>query len=89
MRKHVERLHEGPKDFKCDICDYSCEKISDLKVHIATVHEGKKRLKCTICGKSFGLKENLKRHLQTVHEKKIFLRLKKGILQMQQPPGNL
>ena len=81
LRKHVERIHEEKKDFKCHVCNYSCVKISDLKVHIALVHEGKKRLKCTICGKSFGLKENLKRHLLTVHEKKI--------LQMQQPPGNL
>ena len=88
LRKHIERIHEGKKDFECNICNYSCGKISDLKVHIKLVHEGKKRLKCNICGRSFGLKKTLRRHLQMVHENKIILRLEKAILQMQ-PLGNL
>ena len=43
MKIHVASVHEGKKQFKCDICDYSCSRKGDMKTHVASVHEGKNR----------------------------------------------
>ena len=46
MKNHVASVHEGKKQFKCDICDYRCSKkgaISQptINAHVTTVHEEK------------------------------------------------
>ena len=42
MNNDVATVHEGKKQFKCDICNTKFGIKSDLNRHVATVHEGKK-----------------------------------------------
>ena len=38
------------KEFECELCDYSCEKIYNLKKHINSKHT---KHKCKVCSKEF------------------------------------
>ena len=55
-RKTVSDKYEPPKEkpsskiSKCNICDYSCEKLSTLKKHINSMHS---KQECDICKKEF------------------------------------
>ena len=40
MRKHVESVHEGLKQYKCQQCDKAFGDDGNLKRHIKSVHEG-------------------------------------------------
>ena len=61
-------VHEGKKQFKCDICDAKYGHNHHLNRHVATVHEGKKQFKCDVCNVKFGQKCDLNKHVFTVHE---------------------
>ena len=67
MNKHVSTVHEGKKQFKCDICNSNFGEKGTLKKHVATVHEGKKQFKCDICNAKFGQKGHMNKHITTVH----------------------
>ena len=43
LNKHVARVHEGKKQFKCNICDSMFGVKGKLNVHVATVHAMKER----------------------------------------------
>ena len=60
-------VHEGKKQFKCDICDYSFSCKRDIIRHVASVHEGKKPFKCDICDYSCSQKNVMKSHVASVH----------------------
>ena len=62
---HVATVHEGQKQFKCDICNAKFGHKCNLNKH---VHEGKKQFKCDICNAHFGVKQNLNTHVATVNE---------------------
>ena len=66
---HIESVHEGKKDHKCEACDKVFGELRTLNTHIKIVHEGIKDYKCEACGKTFSLSCNLKTHIKTVHEK--------------------
>ena len=68
MNKHIQTIHEGSKDFKCDSCGKSFYSEGYLKKHIHTMHEGSKDFKCDSCDKSFYTEEYLKKHINRVHE---------------------
>ena len=55
---------------KCDICDYSCAKRSNLPEHITLVHDGVRQFKCEVCEKNFPQKQSLKLHYARIHETK-------------------
>ena len=40
MKKHVESVHEGLKQYKCRQCDKAFGDDGNLKRHIKSVHEG-------------------------------------------------
>ena len=61
LKRHINRIHENVKDYKCDYCEGS------LKKHIYIVHEGHKDYECESCDKSFSHEQNLKRHIKTIH----------------------
>ena len=65
-------MHEGKKQFKCDICEAEFGQKVILNRHVATVHEGKKPFKCEICDARlrFGYKCALNRHVATAHKGK-------------------
>ncbi|UXI19213.1 putative sodium-coupled neutral amino acid transporter 7 [Sarcoptes scabiei] len=50
--------------FKCNYCDRSYTKSSELASHIPC-HTGEKPFQCCVCGKAFGQKNNLRKHILT------------------------
>ena len=76
LKAHVERIHEGKKNAKCDICGKMLFKSNDLRRHVAHVHDGLKTgtsgyegATCELCNKHFVQKAYLKFHIRSVHEK--------------------
>ena len=63
-------MHVGLKQFKCDVCDYSCVHRGQLKEHRELKHEGK-LLKCETCSKSFSSRAGYYTHKKT-HDGKLF-----------------
>ena len=59
MNNHVATVHEGKKQFQCDICSANFGEKGSLNKHVATVHEGKKEFKCDICNANFRQKGSL------------------------------
>ena len=74
-QQHVASVHEEKKPFKCDSCDYSCNRKINLKQHIVSVHEAKRSFKCESCEYGCASKGNLKKHVASVHEGKKILTL--------------
>jgi KRAB domain-containing zinc finger protein len=70
LKRHVLSVHEGKKPFKCNICDATFAKNSNMKNHFSAVHEGKKPFKCIICDATFSENRNMKNHFSEVHEGK-------------------
>ena len=63
---HINSVHEGVKNYKCDLCDKVYSRPTDIKRHIIGVHEGQKNYKCDICGKAFKQSSHLKRHIKNL-----------------------
>ena len=45
MRRHINSVHNGQKDHKCDSCGKLFSQAGNLKKHIISVHNGQKDLK--------------------------------------------
>ena len=57
---------EKIKPFKCDFCEASFSKNSNLKTHVETIHE-KIKYVCERCPASYGRKYLLSKHIKKVH----------------------
>ena len=53
------------KDFKCEHCNYSCEKLSTLKKHTQSKHTMQK---CKICSKEFKTAMEVIIHVSNEHQ---------------------
>ena len=53
------------KEFKCELCDYSCEKLTTLKKHINSKHTEQQ---CKVCRKEFKSAMDLIIHVSNVHQ---------------------
>ena len=62
MKIHINTIHNGEKDHKCDSCGKSFTQAGCLKRHINSVHNGQKDHKCETCGKAFSEAGSLKIH---------------------------
>ena len=67
LRKHINVVHNGQKDHKCDSCENKFSQAGNLKTHINVVHNGQKDHKCDICEKPFTRAGNLKKHVSALH----------------------
>ena len=70
MKIHINVVHNGQKDHKCDSCGKAFSYRGDLKKHKNSVHNGQKDHKCDSCGKSFSEAGNLKTHINSAHNGK-------------------
>ena len=52
------------KEFKCELCDYKCEKSSTLEKHISSKHTEQK---CKVCSKDFKTSMELVSHVAKEH----------------------
>ena len=68
LKKHIQTVHEGKNQFKCNFCDHECATNYHLKRHIEGVHERIKPFKCNICDYESATKANLNKHVESVHE---------------------
>ncbi|XP_035219100.1 zinc finger protein 492-like isoform X1 [Stegodyphus dumicola] len=66
-----KKLYPGStiKQYKCQLCSYSCSSKSHLKRHTLR-HSGERPYKCNVCGKGFTTKQNVQTHLY-VHSRKL------------------
>jgi KRAB domain-containing zinc finger protein len=67
METHLNAVHLGKKDFKCDICDQAFTQTGNLKRHVNSVHTNISNYSCDLCDYSLYYRSNLERHfnLQT------------------------
>ena len=79
LRVHIEQVHEGKRNYCCDICGQDFYGFTDMKRHKKrhdnpNFKPGKGKQNrgttCEICGKSFNHSKNLNNHLDKVHERK-------------------
>ena len=66
MKRHINSVHNGQKDHKCNSCEKSFSEAHNLNVHIK-VHNGQKDHKCDLCEKSFSTSGYLKKHINVQH----------------------
>ena len=69
LEKHVSAVHEGQKNYQCQLCKKKFSSKQNLKYHMDR-HEGKRDHRCQICDKTFTQQANLKYHLEAVHQGK-------------------
>ena len=67
LRIHMNSVHNGIKDYKCEYCGKTLSKLQSLQGHIKAVHHKIKDLKCGTCGKMFSHSSALQKHVQDVH----------------------
>ena len=70
LKQHIQFVHEGRRDHKCNECEMEFSSLPCLKRHILCVHEGKKDHKCNECEKVFSTAQSLKVHIECIHEGK-------------------
>ena len=39
MRNHIKTVHEGIKDYKCELCDKAFTQLHNLKIHKMGAHQ--------------------------------------------------
>ena len=69
VKSHISNVHEGEKNFKCEICDKMNSSKSNLQLHIDNVHKARiENYCCQFCQKNYSSQTNLKNHIRYVHE---------------------
>ncbi|KAF2460937.1 hypothetical protein BDY21DRAFT_135734 [Lineolata rhizophorae] len=71
--QHHVKTHQGTRDKKCELCDYTCTTQTSLQNHIRAVHTKEKPYKCNFPGCDFRCSDssNLSKHAKT-HNKRVF-----------------
>ena len=70
LNNYVVSIHEGKKQFQCNICDSKYTSKQGLLYHLITrVHDKiDKNFQCNICSNTFTSQNGLQYHLKSVHE---------------------
>ena len=71
-KKKSEESDKLSKAFKCDLCDYRCEKSTTLKKHMNTKHT---KQKCSMCSVEFKTSIDLLSHVAREHHDEEEVRL--------------
>ena len=70
FEKHVSFVHDGKRQFRCEVCDYKSSQKCDINKHIASVHEANRPLKYDICDYSCSQNSKSNENVESVHEGK-------------------
>ena len=70
LRKHIESVHEGKRNFSCGHCDKKYAQSKDLSSHISRIHQNQQHNKCPHCDINFASKHILQKHIEVLHDKK-------------------
>ena len=68
LKRHMKNVHEGLRDFQCDVCSKGFSSRDSLNRHM-TSHSTIRDFPCTLCEKAFKTKDGLNAHHQTIHGK--------------------
>jgi KRAB domain-containing zinc finger protein len=66
LKKHSALVHEGLKQFTCEICAKSFGRADYLEKHLLT-HSEERNFKCEICNDTFKISDTLNNHRRNVH----------------------
>ena len=69
LNEHVNRVHGGKKEFKCDVCGKCLSSSRNLRRHTKHVHSNES-FSCEICQKKFRSKALREKHMTTHSEEK-------------------
>ena len=64
LQEHIKTIHEGIRNYQCEVCSHQFSRPNRLKEHIETVHEGK-TYQCEKCGKELSSRGYHKIHVET------------------------
>ena len=65
LKNHIDIVHNGQKNFPCDICGKLFSRFSTLDAH-RRIH-GAKQFNCIYCDSAYGEKRNLMNHIKRSH----------------------
>ena len=65
--QHIEVIHEGKREFKCNYCEKTFTSKSNLQIHEGALHTGVLPYKCDFCNKMFARKSQLSNHKENQH----------------------
>ena len=66
-KRHIQKVHDGLKNHKCEQCDNKYSRSHDLKRHIERVHDGLKKYTCDKCEEAFSYPKQLNKHIKNIH----------------------
>ena len=70
MLDSLTSVKKGHKVLKCNLCEMTFDRFSDLETHLITSHEAPRAFHCNQCEKTFVTKWRLRKHTQ-VHSNKV------------------
>ena len=74
LQRHKRVVHEGKRptnpDKKCDVCDFTGESVTALRIHKEKMHPNAEPFKCDLCDYTSILKCRVRNHKSDVHKEK-------------------
>ena len=49
LQVHIEAVHQGRKDYKCNVCRKLISHKGNMEAHVRLVHDGEKPFECDRC----------------------------------------
>ena len=69
MLDSLTSVKKGHKVLKCNLCEMTFDRFSDLETHLITSHEAPRAFHCNQCEKTFVTKWRLRKHMRIHSEK--------------------
>ena len=75
INRHIKSVHEGKKQFECQVCDSYSSLKADMTKLVKSIHDEKRLFEWELCSITFSNKDklkviHLKTHVRSIHEGK-------------------